>query len=333
MCMYFCACPDFDTFGVTNRTFFVPGLGGFGSGSAMYYLLPYFAGLTNIDVVDVGPFSTNTQRADVLEQQIRKAYPQWSSENPINLVGHSMGCNTILELVSRKNVDPASIRTIVNLSPCLMGLGTTCKLGRNARVVWWIRIVLTMMMVYEYIVPLCLRQTILWNTMLPGDLPWFDTAVAATTILCDIDEKRAEATCGRALQHIAKHKIRLHTIVAECTEPAIDGGYGIPWAFGSQYIIRLLHYVLGVGQTSDYETGYSLMSDDVSQYLLRPGNNDGVLLAHSQGTCLDNVVNPIRIKATHLNTVFILPETFVLSTSSSHTQTMVLILGLLIENQ
>lgn len=332
LCMRMTRYPDFATLGIRHRTFFVPGLGGYGSTSAFYHALPYFSGLKNIDVVDVGPFSTLAQRVDRLEKHIRRVYPEWSAENPINLVGHSFGCSTILHLVSRDRVDPASIRTIVNISPVLMGLGTSHVLGRYGRVNWWLLLIVTLLKVYESIVPLYIRQTLLYNSMMPDDLPWFDAAVAEKTIVAETDEKRTEATNDRCIQYITKHKIRMHTLAFTCTKKNEQGAYTIPWVFRSNYVIRFFNFVLRVGSTSDYEAGYALLSEDVSQCKLRRGDSDGVVLVQSQVTCGENIINPIMMSGSHLNTIIILPGD-IISGSDVDIQTMSRVVSLLRENQ
>ena len=149
---------DFESSGVRFRTFFVPGIGGFGKSSLLCRLIPYYDGLRNIDIVDVGPFSSNRDRAKRLYRHIINTHPTWSATNRINLVGHSMGCNTILEMLRLPGVDPGSINGVIYISPPGLGFGNTNKIGRGQRLRLLFRLVVLILITYEYLVPEWVRR-------------------------------------------------------------------------------------------------------------------------------------------------------------------------------
>lgn len=268
--------------GIHHRTFFVPGTFQFGSGSVLQRLLSSYPGLMNVDIVDIGPVTNVATRTDRLYTYIHDTYPEWSDTNPINLVGQSAGCNTILSLLLRHGVSPDSINAVVLLSPAAKGFGCTYALGRHGRFFWYWHLLIRLTLLYEYLVPACVRKTLLFDTQLPPSLGRNDDSVA-WSVFRDMDELVATELCNKGRAYIQQHGIRCQTL---CSSVSVlsptTGHYRIPPQIGPSVVIRLLSYIAGVGVTTDHQEGYSLLHDDVSTYTLRNGHHDGILLTQSQ---------------------------------------------------
>lgn len=276
---------DFNQSNVGYRTFFVPGLLGYGNDSLMGRLFPYFAGISNIETVSVGPVNTTATRARNLFTYIRHVYPEWSATNPINLVGHSMGCNTILAMVELDGVDPTSINGIVQISPCNLGVSSTFRFGRHTHLNYKCRIIVGILQIYEWIVPVWIRRTLLIDTMLSSELRMFDDR-AALFILGDVGERHCRASTERVKRYLARHKIPLRTIVTCSSLQSVQGSFYISLVYGSQILLRLGRLFFGAGGKTDGEMGHSLMHENVLDHTLREGTHDGILLVTSQlGDC------------------------------------------------
>ena len=318
---------DFEETNVSCRTFFVPGAAGFGDTSCFGRLFPYYQGIFNIDTVDVGPLSSNLERARRLQAHIRHVYPEWSATNRIHLVGHSMGCNTILEMSGLPGVDPSSIAGLVFISPLVLGVGGTHAFGRGQRVRPLFRGIRLLLEICEYVVPLCVRRRLL-HTLLPPPKLWLEGRVE-NTIFPDLDERACDALYRRLLPVIVtKYKIPLKVIATTATRK-IGSAYVLAAKFGAQPLMRLCAYFLG-GDT-DHGVGYSLMREDVSDYTLRPGHHDGVIHLQTQLGCLPEFVDVETIDATHLSSIAYVPFGCYYNRQSVQ-RTIRLLLTFLVEN-
>jgi pimeloyl-ACP methyl ester carboxylesterase len=271
--------PSLSDHGVHKRTFFVPGVLGFGSSSLLSRLFPYFTGIRNIDVVDVGPVSSVDVRAERLFAHIRLTYPEWSDVHPVNLVGHSAGCNTILALALMDHVSPESINSIVFISPPMGGCACTHMVGRYGDFHWYWVWLLNAMLLYEFLIPECVRRTLLLHTLLPPNLKW-GTRTAEWSVFWDMEESESRKIGIRGVRYLQKHKIRWHSFISSISVEK-EGSFRIPMEVAGP-LIRLISYLLQIGSTTDYDQGYSLISEDVSAYSQRIGHHDGILLTRSQ---------------------------------------------------
>jgi hypothetical protein len=305
---YIFGATDFEKSGVHVRSFFVPGIGGFGGSSLLSRLMPYYGDLRNIETVDVGPFSSNRDRANRLYKHIINVYPTWSATNRINLVGHSMGCNTILEMISLPGVDPGSINGMVYISPPGLGFGNTNAFGRGQRLRPLFRLVVLLILTYEYLVPEWVRSNILLHTMLPHEVCWYSGQVD-TSIVPDVDELACTDLYSRHLPYVVEHKIPLKLITTTATVKAPDGTYIIPSRYGLQLVSRLAGLFLDVGMKTDRQVGYSFMNEDVSAYTLVSGHHDGVVHLQSQLLHTHKFEN-ITTNATHLSSIRLMLSRF-----------------------
>jgi hypothetical protein len=271
--------PSLSDHGVHKRTFFVPGVLGFGSSSLLSRLFPYFTGIRNIDVVDVGPFSRVDVRAERLFAHIRLKYPEWSDVHPVNLVGHSAGCNTILALALMDQVSPASLNSIVMISPVMGGMSFTYLVGRYGDIYWYWAWITNVLLVYEFLIPECVRRTLLFHTLLQTDLKW-GTRSAEWSLLWDLEEAESRKLCITGVQYLQNHQIRWHSFIS-CITVEKNGSFRIPMEVAGAST-RLLAYLFQVGSTTDYDQGYSLRSEDVKAYRQRIGHHDGIVLTGSQ---------------------------------------------------
>jgi pimeloyl-ACP methyl ester carboxylesterase len=265
-------------------------------------MCPYFTGIKNIEVVDVGPITNVEVRAERLRAHIRAHYPDWSAAHPVNLVGHSFGCNTILALALMEEVEPSSLRSLVLISPASRGFSGTYGLGRRKCLRGYLQFIMGVLLVYEYIVPEWVRRTLLFHTQLPTTLSWRNLSSAEGTLLFDIDELVAGDLCCRGMRYVQTHRIACRTFVSSISEQDPEGRHVVPYRLGPAVVLRLAAYLFGVGTTTDYDQGYSFVSEDVSTYRLRNGPHDGVLLEASQ-TCTD----AFRVRVDHLGPVLMLP--------------------------
>jgi pimeloyl-ACP methyl ester carboxylesterase len=320
---YIFGATDLETSGVRTRTFFVPGIGGLGGSSSFGRLMPYYEGFRNIDIVDVGPFSSNKDRAKRLYKHIRNVYPTWSATNRINLVGHSMGCNTILEMLSLPSVDPRSINGMVYISPPCLGFANTNQIGRGQRLRPLFRLFILVLTTYEYLVPEWVRSNILFHTMLPPEICWYSGQVD-TSIVPDVDELACADLYRRQLPYVVEHKIPLKLITTAVTVKAPDGTYIIPAKYGLQLTSRLAGLFLGVGMKTDRQVGRSFMSEDVSAYTLVSGHHDGVLHLQSQLLPSHKFEN-ITTDATHLSTVSLLPSRLKFNSAATRSTTALIV--------
>ena len=99
-------------------TFVLPGLGGWGDmtmGRPSYFELG-----ERSTVLDTVGFARISVQANNAVEQIRRQYPTLSPTNPIHLVGHSMGAQSIMEIVTIEGM-AGCIRSITLVSPCLKG--------------------------------------------------------------------------------------------------------------------------------------------------------------------------------------------------------------------
>ena len=296
---------DFRTARIRDPTFFVPGAFGFGNSSILSRVMfPYFRGIDNIDVVDVGPLNSAHNRARVLHAHIKHVCPEWSDRMPINLVGHSLGCNTIMRLILMDEVSPASINAIVELSPVTMGVHCTHRFGRDGNLYWyWWPFFKLLLSVYEQLVPESIRRRVLLNTMLPTNFSVFDRRMD-WSVAVDVDELVANDLSTRAYQYISHHAIRIETLYTSCTviSTGFNGRstYTIPWSRGPLLILRFLDLIMGIGRTTDYDEGFSFVTKDTSCYRVRNGHHDGILTVQSQ-LAGRNPTNFVHID--HLSTV------------------------------
>jgi alpha/beta superfamily hydrolase len=285
---------DFERSGITSPTFFVPGFAGLGNSSLLgrLRLFPTFQGFANIDIVDIGPFSPIRVRALHLLAYIRAKHPDWTIDCPINLVGYSLGCNTILALVklleeehrtdsSGNPFDPRVIGAIVQVSPCSSGLASTHQMGRFQRGNWKVRSFLAMLCTYELLVPLWVRKHILVHTMLPTNFYRFDGRIE-NTIAIDAGEVACVALSVEMNKKIEEWNIPFRTIVTTYSVADANGFYRIPLYYGLQVPLRLTALLLGISGATDREVGYSFMHENTTTYTLVSGHHDGVVLVQSQ---------------------------------------------------
>ena len=320
---YILGTTDFETSGVHSRTFFIPGVGGFGGSSLLGRLLSYFNGFRNIDIVDVEPLSSNIDRAKCLYEHIRHVYPTWSATNRINLVGHSMGCNTILEMLRLPGVDPRSINGMVYVSPPGLGFGNTNKIGKRQRLRPLFRFIVLVIMTYEYLVPEWVRRNILFHTMLPPGVCWYSGQVD-TTLVPDLDELACTALYRRNLPYVLEHKIPLKLIKTSATVQVLDGTYMIPAKYGLQLLSRLAGLFLSVGMETDRQVGHSFMHEDVSAYTLVSGHHDGVLHVQSQHLPIQEF-DSILTDATHLSSIRLMLSRFAFNRADTRSTTSLIV--------
>lgn len=291
--------------GIHISTVFVPGLFGIGSGSLAHCLFPYFSGVRNVDVVNVGPLSNIATRTDRLLAHLRGSYPEWSVTNPINLVGHSAGCNTILSLLMREDVPSGSINGVIFISPPWLGTQASHTFGRNGRFFWYFHWVVRALLVYERLVPEWVRRYVLFNTLLPPTLQWSDSTIG-WSVLSDLDEVVATAASTKGLRYLSEQRIQYQTFQSSISVYSQQTNtYTIPREVGPIPLLRLVNYIMGTGQESrtDKKQGYSARTDDVTDYVLESGHHDGVLLVASQ----TNHGETRQMSVDHLTTVLGLP--------------------------
>ena len=266
--------------GVRDRTFFVPGLVGFGTSSLFNSVFPYFNGIVGADVVDVGPVSPVCTRADALYDHIVSAYPLWSAERPINLVGHSMGANTIYEMVARYQIPADHINRIVLVSPVSLGFSNTYVIGRNNRPRTWLRLVAFVLRMYEALVPAWVRTHLFLNTMLPPGVPWFGGDLG-WSIVPDISESSCATVYRRFREHTKVGRWDIRTIALVCSVER-NKRHALPISPNIPLATRLTSWVLGMGNGTDYDVGYTYDGSDVGRCVLRNGPHDGVVSLQSQ---------------------------------------------------
>lgn len=285
----------------SNRTVYIPGALGIGTSSLLGRVFPYFRGLGTIEIVDVGPFTCVDRRAHRLLAYLRKpkvGAPLWSETNPINLVGHSLGCNTIFRLLQLleedPDADPTWISSIVHISPASSGT-VTHGFGRHGRYNRTMQMVVVILKFYEMVVPEWVRVNLLFNSLLPDD--GFDLR---NSLVFDIDEVVSRTLSTSGFEIVRRHEIPIHTIITRCTVKDVGGNYRIPYYYGLQPIARVTGWFFGFGGATDGEVGRSAVTEStVGEYRMQKGHHDGILTVDSQMVGIGDTPYSV-IEASHM---------------------------------
>lgn len=243
-----------------------------------------------------------------------------SASHPVNIVGHSIGCSTILALTLMDQVSPDCLNSIVLIAPTMNGFSNSYALGRNGRFYLWMQLLVGLLVLYEYIVPEWVRRNLLFHTLLPKSISTTTLSKVQGTILWEQDELSTRERCTRALEYIEGHRIPCRTFVTSISATDSNGHDYLPYHLvGPSLFLRLFGYLCDIGISTDFEQGHSLRREDVSDYRIWNGRHDGILLEATQYVFLDNVGSDVptvchsrehsyvKVDVDHLGPVLMLP--------------------------
>ena len=249
------------------HTIVVPGLFGYGTDDPLSRFIPYMDLGPNVHTLQAGPFSSLDDRVTRIRHTLRKNYPQMSPENPVDLVGHSLGANTVLALLASDPSLALSVRRVILIGGVLGGYHQYSKIsqqGKATMLVWYTISIFTW--ICDHVLPII--------ETFSGDASVRAFPATQGTLVCDALPIVCQARCleGFRAAHAAGVEIR---ILSTSTTIDVYGGYHLPVWNISNTLSVIFSYAMGTHRRTDHERG---LTDDG---FVR-GPHDGVVLCSSQ---------------------------------------------------